>query len=388
MFTVQRLVGLAVVALLAVAGVLFYLGSRGAEPAPLDIACGPVAGPSGGPYLAIAGVPCTKTAIVTGDVQGYVAPGGATDGSLIGDARNGARIRVVILGDAVITGGVPWVRVYVPTYESGGGDRDIFTWLPVSVDGTLQVVEIAETACPPTRDNLSTLGVLDPITRARCLGGGSITVSGAAGGQRGPVGYDVDPTWLSGWRERPGFSIRNEPFGEPIDVQLPDGVEAPPIDFVIELTAHAADPAARSCTRSVNDFEVLVEAPADSVLWCVARMVAERWTATLGPERRPIDPADPQLHRFKGGGACAGVGSGPLRFRMDPNALEPVWLEGEGGFRKIPWFTAQFEPRFQPELVIVDGAGKVVASDGQVVNPDGLLLGHSMCPTLQGLYFE
>ena len=388
MVSAQRAIGLAVIALLALAGALFYLGSRGAEPESPGSACGPVAGPSGGPYMPIAGVPCTKTAIVTGDVQGYVAPGGATDGTVIGDARNDARIRVVILGDAVITGGVPWVRVYVPTYESGAGDRDIFTWLPMSVDGTLHVVDIAETACPPTRDNLSTLGALDPITRTRCLGGASVTVTGATGGQRGPVGYDVDPTWLSGWRERRGFSIRNEPFGVPIDVQLPDAVEAPPNGFVVELTAHLADPAARSCTRSVNDFEDTVEAPADSVLWCVARVVAERWTATLGPERRPIDPTDPQLHRFKGGGACAGVSSGPLRFRMDPNALDPVWLEGEGGYRKIPWFTGEFEPRFQPELVIVDGAGRVVASDGQVINPDGLLLGHSMCPTLQGVYFE
>jgi hypothetical protein len=172
-------------------------------------------------------------------------------------------------------------------------------------------------------------------------------------------------------------------------VQTRSDVEVPPIGFVIELTMHAADPAARSCVRTVNSDEDPPERPQDSVRWCASRLVADRWTAKLGPEGRPIDPAHPQLHRIEGSGVCSGVNSGPMTFRMDPMALDPVWLEGTGGYRLIPRFTDKFQPAFEPDFVIVNGAGVVIARDGLRINPnEGSMTGAYLCPTGVSVDFQ
>jgi hypothetical protein len=121
-------------------------------------------------------------------------------------------------------------------------------------------------------------------------------------------------------------------------------------------------------------------------------MVIEQWTPLLGPEDRPIDPGNPQLHRHPAGnGVCEGVGMGPLVFRIDPAQLDPVWLEPAGGnsrFRIIPNFGPGFRAAFTPDLVILDAANQVVASDGTPVNPDGKLAGHSICATGRAVLFD
>jgi hypothetical protein len=202
-------VALAVVGLVAIVGVVLLQGEAG----PLTNDCGAGRGSPAARYAANAGMPCTWTATVIGEVHGHTAPGGEADGTVIGDAHSARQVEVVILGDPVTAGGTQWVHVYVPTYGTGAGDRDLFTWLPRSIDGQPQLTESVEAACPPTRDNLSTLGILDPMTRARCLGSSAVTVTGMVSSQGGPVSYDVDPPWLSGANGAPsGFSIRNEPY--------------------------------------------------------------------------------------------------------------------------------------------------------------------------------
>ena len=282
----------------------------GLRPAPAaDPGCAPIEG-SAGP---VPGMPCAHVATLVGQNHGYLAPGGQADGTLFGsdrwgiDSNQGSRLPVAVIGDTVVASGVPWARVYVPSSPGSGGDADVFTWLPLAVAGELRIVDIRASECPATRDNPSTLGVLDPITRARCLGAGAFTITGRSGRQAAPVAYDVEPAWLSGWSGDPaGFSIRADPFGEPIDVQQHGGTGPPP-GFVIELTAHVGDAAAHDCRRTRTSETYPVEAREDSVVWCLTRIVADRWNAVLGPEDRPIDPRNPQLHRHDPLAACAGV---------------------------------------------------------------------------------
>jgi hypothetical protein len=369
-----------------------YLAFSGRPPSPevTRDACGPIAG-AAGPVI---GLPCTRVGTLVGENPGYAAPGGPLDGTLLGSGRWGidsnqdSRLSISILGDSVIASGVPWVRAYMPAYPSGGGDNDLFTWLPLAVEGKLRIVDIRTPECPSTRDNLSTLGVLDPFTLARCLGAGSFTVTGRTGLQRRPVAYDVEPAWIGGWSgEHQGFSLRDEPVGEPVDAQLRDG-EIPPRDFVIELTAHVGDSAARECRRTKVFETYPVESRDDSILWCMTRVVTDRWNALLGPEDRPIDPGHPQLHRHERLGACGGVNAGVQRFRLDAGALDPVWLEGIRGGRSVPSFTDDFQPAFQPEFVIVDRSGRVVIKDGLEIDTNGNFNGHFICPTGLAVYFN
>ena len=75
------------------------------------------------------------------------------------------------------------------------------------------------------------------------------------------------------------------------------------------------------------------EAAADSVQWCREQFVVSAWQPLLGPEGRPVDPADPQLHRSEFRAppgvvtACGGVGMPPLTIRIDPAQWIRSWVE-------------------------------------------------------------
>ena len=70
-----------------------------------------------------------------------------------------------------------------------------------------------------------------------------------------------------------------------------------------------------------------------------------------------------------------------LTFRVDPSALDPVWLEASGyPAHVIPSFDPSFRAVYRPDLVVVDGQDQVVARDGQPLDPDGNLFGHPICP--------
>jgi hypothetical protein len=115
----------------------------------------------------------------------------------------------------------------------------------------------------------------------------------------------------------------------------------------------------------------------------------ERWEPVLGPEDRPFDTSAPQLHRFEPSNVCGGIHMGRVTFRTDPSSLDPVWLEWTpGGEPILAWFGPEFRVAFQPDLVVVDAAGQVVARDGLIVDPDGQLAGHLLCPTGRGLYID
>ena len=123
-------------------------------------------------------------------------------------------------------------------------------------------------------------------------------------------------------------------------------------------------------------------------MWCLTRIVADSWKAILGPEGRPIDPVDPQLHRHDPLNACAGVNMGVVQFHLDARELDPVWLEGADGRHIVPSFTSAFRPVFQPDLVLVDGSGRVVVRDGLQVDPNGNFAGHFICATGTTVYFD
>ena len=333
-------------------------------------------------------VPVTRIAEIAQEVEGHDGPGGAGLGWTLGGPYDHAKT-VVILGDSVAAAGTEWVRVYVlPVRAVGGGD--MFTWIPLAVLGERTLDQIRLVDCPASRDNIGTIAALDPVARIRCLGTESFTVPGVAGEQLVPSGYTVTPEWFDGWNGQVSqpFSIRNdEPGLEFFDVVQPPGIAAPPRAFTIALTAHVADPRSVDCERTPIDGDPRpAEAKIDSVLWCATRVVAETWTIELGPEGRPIDPAHPQLHRSKQPStACAGVNGGVMRFRLDAAAVDPVWLEGEGGYRQIPVFAPGFEPAFLPDFVIVDAAGNVIARDGDVIDTNRSLHGHQVCPTGNGV---
>ena len=74
---------------------------------------------------------------------------------------------------------------------------------------------------------------------------------------------------------------------------------------------------------------------------------------------------------------------------LDPSRLDPVWLEATpGGQPILAWFGPDFRVAFEPDLVVVDTAGHVVARDGLPVDPEGRLAGHFLCATGSGLYID
>ena len=367
-------------------------------PGSLLVSAGPVGAGDGDPAM-LAGIPTTRRARVVVDLEGHLDPGGPPFRDSGGPTVIERGQDVVILGDPVTVGATEWVRVYVIPYTSGAGPSDFFTWLPLMADGQAVLIDVPQVPCPAAPRGLDVLAQLDQLTRLRCQGSDGLSITGITWTERLPVWYGVVPAWMGGANEpnNGAFSIhsgeiqRELATGEVahfLDVQLPDDLERPPLDFVIDLRAHFADTNSGRCERTDLNGLVPDEKAVDSRLWCASRLVAEQWTVTLGPERRPPDVLAPQLHRFQPFDACGGVGMPMLTFRMDPQKLDPIWLEAPGGGSVVPWFGPEFHAGFGPNLELRDGTGRVVARDGTPVNPDEDLFGHGICPTINGVYFN
>jgi hypothetical protein len=90
---------------------------------------------------------------------------------------------------------------------------------------------------------------------------------------------------------------------------------------------------------------------------------------------------DVQLHRTALEGVCGGVGMPMLRFRMDRNQADPIWLEADGQpVRIIPLFGPGFRAKVDPELHLVGPRGEVIARDGTPLNPDEPFGLYPVCP--------
>jgi hypothetical protein len=359
----------------------------------------PTLGPqgSGGDAAALKGtsIPESRMALATIDLTPYSTPAGPSLGVSFSVEKGSDVIR---LGAPLKVGSVAWTRTYVLPATSGAGPDDFFAWVPMVLNGQATLADGPAPGCPEGQLDLATIARLDPFSQLRCIGAAPVRIQGTTWDQIEPVWYDATPDWLGG-PNQPGdhsFSIHAGSIqyergpGEAarfLDVALPPSMAEPPRDFVVSLDAHYADAASVTCRRAASQQLFMpTESTAESRLWCATRLVAEAWTPVLGPEGRPIDPNAPQLHRFGGLQTCAGVGLGPLTFRMDPTALDPVWLENASGYHVIPWFTPGFHAVFAPDLRVVDASGAVVARDGTPMDPDGQLGSHPICPTRQGVY--
>jgi hypothetical protein len=333
-------------------------------------------------------LPTWTTELLDAPGGSKIDPGGATQ------MRGG--IAIAVLGDPIASRGSSWYRAFALSNQTSG-PADYFGWIPADPDGTGGLALGPRAACPLGDTGIADLSVLDPFTRARCLGAASYDLEGYAGWFPLPVWYDVQPAWMGKPQQNSATvadislhadaSIYAYYADSPsVDLQLPPGLPLPPYGFKIAVRFHVADQTSGSCRRSQepSGLDVPEERAADSELWCTTRLVLEQWRPLLGPEGRPIDPSAPQLHRHPatpGGAACAGVGMSALTFHVDPSALDPVWLRAAGYAGHI---IASFEPSFRaiytPELVVVDAAGRTVARDGTPLDPDGGLLGHPVCP--------
>jgi hypothetical protein len=392
----RRQAGLAATAV-AVVTTTVLLGScalgPGATPTPgagvLDLAPRIANRPAGGDAAWIDHIPAGSWTLAEMDLAAHARAGGPAR-PVGGDDRpikQGQRL--VILGNAVTVDGTAWLRVYVVPRQRGAdiGVGDVFTWVPATRGGRATLSAPEAESCPPTRDNLSTLGALDPFTRARCLGAATVTVEGRTARAYLPSAYDAQPPWLEPWGPEPLPLSLWGLAGGAVEVHFPPGLALPPLDITVQATLHVADPASLTCTRSAGEQDGPAEAASDSRLWCAVQLVVDSWQPVLGSEGRPFDPASPQLHRSHLGGACAGVGMGTVTFHTDPNRLEPVWAEADGGARSIMvWFGPEFSVSFQPDLVVVDADGRVVVRNGLTVDTDADLAGHFLCPTMAGLF--
>lgn len=341
---------------------------------------------TGGDPAWIAGIPVAQPTLARVDLAAHTTPGGPAQ-SLLGEAKPIERGQpLVVLGDPVTALDTLWLRVYVLPLQAGRGPDDFFTWIPASGVGNPSV----EATCPPVQDNLSTLATFDPFTRARCQGAATFTIEGRTWNATLPVWYAVEPAWLGPWRTRTQLLSLQAELRQPVDVRVPPGLETPPPDITVRADVHVADRATGTCRRIDPDQGLPAEGPADTRLWCATQVVLERWEPLLGSEDRPFDATAPQLHRFQPTGICAGVGSGPMTFHIDPTRLDPVWLEpASGGAHILAWFGPEYGVVVNsPDPVIVDGHGQVVVRDGTIVDPDKELAGHFLCYQGSGLYID
>jgi hypothetical protein len=339
---------------------------------------------TGGDPAWIAGIPAAQATRALMDLAVHATPGGPAQ-PLLGVAKPIERGQtLVVLGDPVSVHDTVWVRVYLLPQQTGG-PADFFTWIPASGVGNPAV----EATCPPVQDSLSSLATFDPFTRARCQGAATFTIEGRTANLALPVWYHVKPAWIGPWQSWTQLFSMHAGIGTPMDVRVPPGLQIPPSDITVRADVHVADRATGSCTRSDPNQDLPVETPTDTRLWCATQVVLERWEPLLGSEGRVFDATAPQLHRFQPSDICAGVGSGPMTFHIDPTRLDPVWLEpASGGAHIVAWFGPEYRVASTPDLVIVDGYGQIVVRDGTTVDPDKGLAGHFLCYEGSGLFIS
>jgi hypothetical protein len=353
--------------------------------------------PAGADAALIAGIPTVRLARVVIDTRISGSAGGPPLASANGDPITvSAGMQLVVFEGPVSVGADLWFRVS-PLSNPNTGPADYVAWLPLHDAQRAETIAFRDPPVCPGGEGISVLAALDPFTRASCIGATSLTMRGWTWNRLLPTWYQITPAWLGEQNGPVDSTISLHDAGprlggSALDLQVPPDLERPPFEFQIEVTAHVGDPASGSCVRSDDQTSLVPpDDPRDGHIWCATRFVIEQWTPLLGPEDRVIDPDAPQLHRHPAGnGACAGVGMAMLVFRMDPTQLDPVWLEviGGNGFRIIPSFDPSFRVTLAPNLEIIDASGQVVATDGTVVNPDGRLSGHFICPTGRIVFFD
>lgn len=361
--------------------------------------------PPGGDPARITTIPDVRIGTTIAASNAYDSAGGAemrdAEGNLLTIEPRSA---LAIFEGPKLVAGEAWFRVYVLPNDSWG-PTDYFAWVPLHAPGGVEAITVQDPPACPNGPGILALGVLDPFTRARCVGAASFGFQGWTWIRSLPTWYRITPEWLGeqngaidstiSLHENRRGRLNAGPGAIPfLDVQLPPGLERPPFEFRIDVTAHVADPQSAACRRGRDQFAMVPDdPPQNGPMWCATRVVVEQWTPLLGPEERVIDRAAPQLHRHPQAGpnfGCAGVGMGPLAFHVDATQLDPVWLEAIGfpESRIIPSFAPGFRTAFGPELVIVDETGRVVARNGTPVDPDGQLAGHAICPTGTVVFFD
>lgn len=107
----------------------------------------------------------------------------------------------------------------------------------------------------------------------------------------------------------------------------------------------------------------------------VAAVLALGVAASCGADPAPSSPPGLVLDTMAGAGlgsapvgGCGSVAFEDLQLEADPNTNPPVWLRAPSTDAKMhvrwpPGFTA----RFEPDLVIYDGRGRAVATEGDVL---------------------
>jgi hypothetical protein len=312
--------------------------------------------------------------------------------------------RVASFEGPVAVGGESWFRVYALA-NPNAGPTEFFGWLPLHDAAGAETLAFENPPVCPDGRGISVLGALDPFTRARCIDVEHLELRGWTWDRMLPSWYGITPEWMGSQNGAVDSTISvNEDRRHPspngvgpfpfVELQVPPGIERPPMEFEVSASAHVADPVSRTCLRERGaNIDLPVDDPQGGPLWCTTRLVLDQWFPINGPEGRPIDRQLPQLHRHPERGpnsACGGVGMPPLTFHMDPAQLDPIWLEANGfpQSRIIPNFDPGFRVVVGAGLAIVDELGHLVARDGTPVDPDGALAGHFICPTGRVVYFD
>jgi hypothetical protein len=206
---------------------------------------------------------------------------------------------------------------------------------------------------------------------------------GTNAGPPEPALFDPGPA-----RFGPDATTSPEAAGAWIVPRVSPGVAPIPFGLYVRVTGHFDDASAAGCRRAFVGAppgrDVPVEAQPDSVQWCREQFVVSVWQAILGAEGRPMDLADPQLHRrefrVQPGvlTGCGGVGMPPLTIRIDPTQVDPVWIELPDGRRSVAMFGAEFRLRLDPPRI--QSTTGVTLVDREIVDPDRGKPGLSVCP--------
>ena len=368
---------------------------------------------TGGPTLAPVPLPSGATgwprATLTRVVVPRVGPdptGPPLSFDTTGDAQRidaGRSITVVSEPVADADGG-RWVRGWLDEDANGNWPYGFVAWYPVD-----DLDDEPPTRCPTTA-TLATLTALHPFDRARCAGSTEITIDARTDRLPAAPMYDAQPSWY-GRNDDPGIALYDP--GEVkigpgailspteartwLEARVPPTMPALPLGFYVRLHGHYGDASAESCTRTLSAGAPVVGAPleaaADSVAWCRSQLVVTGWEPLLGPEGRPVDPAAPQLHRREfvpppgAVVACGGVGMPTLTVRIDPSAVDPVWIEsGPQHRRSVAVFANAFGLALDPPRVVA--ANGVTLVDGEQLDPDRSKPGLELCPGGDTIWFD
>lgn len=308
-------------------------------------------------------------------------------------------VPVSVIAGPIDVDGAQWFQVYVLP-DAMRWPSDFVAWIPAELDGA-SVLEMEEPApCPDA--TAAELARLTPASRADCFGDEVLTFAARSWLVGHWVPYTTEPTWLStGEGETRSISLFESEGGEfprppdPrvawLDARVPPDVDMPPAGVTLLVEGQFNHPAAADCRR-IRDRSgpppqppaagLPDEEPDASAMWCRGQFVVQSWEILLGPEGRPPVAGEVQLHRttFEDG-ECGGVGMPMMRFRMDPNAADPIWLEADGQPRPvIPVFGRGFRAVTEPELHVVGPRGEVVVRDGTRLNPDEPFGAYAVCP--------